>query len=181
MNILSKHKSLIWQIGFSTLLSVAINLDAQAAQSCKQNIIIPSTPASDFVLDARGTVTHLKTGLMWMRCSLGQTWDGTSCNGFPSNYSWQGALQEADKFNFSGYSDWRLPNKNELVSIVEVSCVDPTINSALFPNTPIAYYWTSTPFAAILDHAWSVHFNNGYVTNELKRGKLHIRLVRGGR
>lgn len=181
MNTFRNRASRIRQSGLLLVLSLFISIAGQAAQTCKESAIIPSTPNGDFVQDARGVVTHLQTGLMWMRCSLGQNWDGTACNEFPSNYSWQDALQQADTQVFAGYSDWRLPNKNELASIIEVSCVNPTINSIIFPGTPVAYYWTSTPFAAIQNQAWSVHFNNGYVNYELKSGKLHVRLVRGGR
>lgn len=35
-----------------------------------------------------GTVTDPTTGLTWMRCSMGQTWDGTTCTGTASTYTW---------------------------------------------------------------------------------------------
>ncbi len=109
------------------------------------NAIPKTTPDNAFTLHNNGTVTHNTTGLMWMRCQLGQTWDGTTCSGSSQGYTWSAALQAADSYAFSGYSDWRLPNKNELASIVERACFNPAINSTAFPNTPASYVWSSSP------------------------------------
>ena len=103
------------------------------------NTAIPkATPDNAFTVYNNGTVTHNKTGLMWMRCELGQTWDGTTstCGGTSQGYQWSAALQAADGYAFAGYSDWRLPNKNELASIVEWACINPAINTLVFPNIP---------------------------------------------
>lgn len=168
-----------------TLACILIGIlaaDCQAFQECRENFAVPSTPIEDFEFDdSRGIVIHRVTGLIWMRCSLGQTWDGQgSCKDFPKSYSWQDALKAAESFVFAGYSDWRLPNKNELTSILETQCVSPSINLKVFPNTPITYYWTSSNFVNNNQYAWSVHFNNSFVTNEYKSGALQVRLVRGG-
>ena len=177
MNTLNRLASAWLSLGLLMLVSVGV----QAGQDCKPTLITPSTPKSDFVFDdSKGVVTNLKTGLMWMRCSLGQIWDGKTCNELASNYSWKDALQQSQAYVFAGYSDWRLPNKNELVSIMEISCVNPTIDLTIFPRTPSAYYWSSTPTAPYLDRSWSVNFYNGYINYDLKYGKLHVRLVRAG-
>ncbi len=45
------------------------------------NVNLPATiPDGDFTLNADGTAVHDKTGLMWMRCELEQTWNGTGCD-----------------------------------------------------------------------------------------------------
>lgn len=62
-----------------------------------------------------------KTGLVWMRCSLGQTWNGRTCNGSATRYGWDEAVAEVKVFNqqgFSGYTDWRLPHIEELTSLI---------------------------------------------------------------
>ncbi len=41
----------------------------------------------DFVPQDDGTVIDKRTGLQWMRCSLGQTWTGTMCSGHPDAYN----------------------------------------------------------------------------------------------
>lgn len=34
-----------------------------------------------YIDNGDGTVTDTRTGLTWMRCALGQTWDGSTCVG----------------------------------------------------------------------------------------------------
>jgi hypothetical protein len=82
---------------------------APHAQTCRNNIT-PTTLIQDFTLHDDGTVTHNKTGLMWMRCALGQNWNGATCTGSGQTYIWQAALQAAEGSSFAGHGDWRLPN-----------------------------------------------------------------------
>ena len=168
---------------------------AQSAVECISHnpAVLPTTPTEDFVLHADGTVTHGATGLMWMRCSLGQSWNGSTCTGTAAIATWQGALQLAADINsdgsdadndgqpgFAGYTDWRLPNRNELESIVEESCWSPAINAAVFPGTPSSWFWSSSPYAYDSDNAWYVNFNYGYVVANGKIGTHPVRLVRAG-
>lgn len=38
------------------------------------------TTTSDFIDNQNGTVTQKTTGLIWQRCSIGQTWNGSTCD-----------------------------------------------------------------------------------------------------
>lgn len=146
-----------------------------------ENTAIPfSTPSSDFTVHGDGTVTHNLTGLMWMQCNIGQSWDGESCTGNSSALSWQNALVTAGNHHYAGHSDWRLPNKNELETIVELRCMDPAINTAIFPEAPKDWYWSSTPNAAVSNHAWAVGFSGAYVGRNSKASLFSVRLVRAG-
>ena len=62
-----------------------------------------------------------------------------------------------------GYSDWRLPNRNELQSIVDYSRYNPAIDTTYFPGTVASYYWSSTTYAYSTSIAWNVYFGYGYV------------------
>jgi len=159
------------------LLGLGPFLPAGAEQACNK-MIGHSTPEDNFVINDDGTVTGKYTGLMWMRCSLGQTWDGKTCQGTAGIYSWISSLTVSSGDEFAGYKNWRLPNKNELESIVEVRCSSPAINTRLFPATPAAFFWTSSPYAGVLGGAWSVDFAYGTVNASAKTGKIHVRLVR---
>ena len=176
-----------WVVALLMVLSVT-TVPAWADVVCtNQNTAVPATtPTADFVLHGDGTVTHTRTGLMWMRCSLGQTWTGSSCGGVvsASRYTWRNALNAAQDVNhtggFAGHTDWRLPNKNELASIVEERCWNPAINAAVFPNTPSSWYWSSSPYAYYGYRAWFVLFHLGHVSWDSKDVGLRVRLVRGG-
>jgi hypothetical protein len=148
------------------------------AQSCKETVMA-TTPDDNFTVHDNGTARHNTTGLIWMRCSLGQQWDGGGCSGAPVTLNWQGALQAAKDFRFAGHDDWRLPNKNELEAIVEERCASPAINRAVFPATPPAYFWSASPYAGLSSGAWSVDFGFGSVNATVKSGNIHVRLVRG--
>lgn len=58
------------------------------------------------------------TGLIWMRCSLGETWNGSGCDGERTYYSWWNAIKAIDKLTFAGQKDWRLPTISELSSLI---------------------------------------------------------------
>ncbi|MCX5896253.1 MAG: DUF1566 domain-containing protein, partial [Proteobacteria bacterium] len=70
-----------------------------------------------FVDNNDGTVTDTDTGLMWQK--------GTA----PGTYVWQQALSYCQKLTLAGHNDWRLPNRNELQSLVDYSRFDPSINT----------------------------------------------------
>jgi hypothetical protein len=147
------------------------------AQNCKESV--PATgPDSSFAIHSDGTVTDITTGLMWMRCSIGQKWDGKTCSGTAAKFSWAEGLKAAGSHEFAGRRDWRLPNKNELESVVEGRCFFPAINGRVFPATPTAFFWSSSPYAALSSGAWSVDFGSGAVNASIKSGLNHIRLVR---
>lgn len=144
--------------------------------------LVEATPTEDFdtsVID--GTVIHTKTGLMWKRCAEGQGWDGTTCSGSASTFSWQGALAAAATSTFAGYADWRLPSVKELQSIVETCGYDPAINRAIFPATPASYFWSASSGGPILAFTWNgVSFYDGNVDAFVKAIDNPARLVRGG-
>ncbi len=168
---------------FLLILSCAV-----AAAVC--NDTIPKTaPDSAFSVD-NGLVTDNRTGLMWRQCSEGQS--GVDCSEGDrdsSFFTWQEALEHVKSVNSNsgdGYSDWRLPNKKELETIIENSCVAPSINENFFYMFPSrsfyadARYWTSTTLADDPQSAWVALFQYGAILPAKKSGKFFIRLVRGG-
>lgn len=147
----------------AAILSVA-SLNAQAA--------CPSWPTAERFAISGEEVTDKRTGLVWKRCSEGQTLNGSTCTGTAVNYSHQGALQYAQ-----AQSGWRLPNVKELASLADKGCQNPAIDRTAFPGTPSNWYWTSSPYVGVSGYAWYVHFYDGYVHGS-NRDYNHVRLVR---
>lgn len=86
---------------------------------------------------------------------------------------------------FGGCTDWRLPTREELRSIVDCSVPlpGPAIKSAYFGNTVWSYYyWSSSTYAGYAGYyAWGVNFSSGYddyLTS--KSDSRYVRAVRGG-
>lgn len=136
-------------------------------------------PDGIYLDNGNGTVTDTKTGLMWLKCTVGLT--GSTCaSGTPSAYTWKDALAIAEASGAAGYGDWRLPNAKELASLVDLACSSPAINSSFFPASESGSYWTSSPSNQSADSAVSVDFATGAMSGSLKDTVMSMRLVRKG-
>ena len=156
----------------ATLLALSV---AAQAQTCNP-AMTRKAPDSRYTVQAGGVeVLDTQTGLIWQRCSLGQSWNGSTCAGSAGVYTWQSALQAARDLG----NGWRVPNFKELQSLVEEACYSPAINETLFPATG-SYYWTSSPYADDGYYAWFVGLNTGVTSNGLKSNNGYVRVVRSG-
>ncbi|QQS55816.1 MAG: DUF1566 domain-containing protein [Candidatus Competibacteraceae bacterium] len=130
-----------------------------------------------------GTVTDVKTGLQWMRFSLGQKWKDGTCMGEAKQYPWREALDAAEALNcqggYAGCLDWRLPTKKELQTLVAGKS-SPTIDRAAFPNTLGWWYWSSSSDAGDPHYALVVDFSSGVVYADYRASNGRVRLVHGG-
>ena len=117
---------------------------------------------------------------MWSRCAYGQTWDSanTTCTGTASQITWQDALQASVNASDGGYTDWRVPNVKEIATIVEKSCVEPSLNEAVFPASSSENFWTATTVMGTDTAAWGVAFYIGNINTKEKLLDLHVRFVR---
>ena len=114
---------------------------------------------SRYAYSSDGTeVTDAQTGLIWRRCTVGQTWANSTCTGGLTVFRHEEALAHA-----MTQTGWRLPNVKELASLVDTTSVRPAVNAAAFPGTPTAAYWSSTPDVQTPSNAWSVDFTLGTV------------------
>lgn len=150
------------------------------AQDCN-NAVIPSAPDSRYQDNGDSTVTDIHTGLMWQQCSAGYN-DIACIGGSISNHNWDQALQYPQTLNasggFAGYTDWRLPNLNELASLLETACIQPAINALYFPRTSDSGYWSSSANAANDTDAWYIAFGLGFSDYMARNTGYHLRLVR---
>ena len=82
------------------------------------------------------TVKDNATGLIWQKCSKGLS--GLNCeSGSVDDLIWESAITYCEGLSLGNRTDWRLPNINELKSIVDYSRYHPAINIDYFPNTII--------------------------------------------
>jgi hypothetical protein len=147
-----------------------------------------STPTERFTDNGDGTLTDTQSGMMWMRCALGQRWTGSSrCSGKPQAFTWKAAQDAASALNAAGgyakHADWRMPHIPELAMIVERQCANPRVNLTLFPDTPATYFWTATGRRGPgkEGEAYRLSFGPEGAGPERKDGLHYARLVRAGK
>jgi len=131
---------------------------------------VGSLMAGSFSRNVNGVVTDSRTNLEWQ--------DDYSDNGNSiKRATWQNAIDYCENLNLDGKSDWRLPNTNELVSLVDDKKYNPSID-AIFQNTYSTYshrYWSSTTIVNYSNNAWIVSFYDGY-----QGDGNYVRCVRAG-
>jgi len=152
------------------------------ADNCRTDTLAISTPTSRFSTEG-ATVTDKETTLSWMRCAVGQEWDGKTCNGAAQTLAWPQAMARVDEINaqgYAGHSDWRMPVVPELASIVERQCFNPRMNSVVFPGAPAQVFWSSMEKMGKTDFAYTLDFGGGEAVASAKSRAGAIRLVRGG-
>lgn len=127
------------------------------------------------------TVTDNVTGLTWQKEDDGIQYNWYEASGtYDATYN-PGSTDVCGSLILDAYSDWRLPTRRELMSIVNYGTLSPAIDITYFPNTSSANYWSSTTWAGSGDVAWAVDFTSGRVTYGFgdKASGLCVRCVRG--
>jgi len=136
-------------------------------------------PTPRFIDNGNGTVTDRSTGLIWLK----------DANLF-GEVTWDEALQKARQLaagagrlnDGSQAGQWRLPNVNELQSILEL---DNTSGPAVAPDHPFdnlvpANYWSATTVAAAPPLGWYTALGVGPPVFDLKINLMRMWPVRGG-
>lgn len=172
----------------ATLL-MALNGGVRADQKCDTDKP-ETTPTSRFEVNVKqGTVFDTKTKLTWKICAEGTDYlygeEKASSRRKEQPYS-NGHCTEDVKFtwDFAAKSlkdntGWRLPNIDELKSIVEKRCTEPSINLQVFPDTQALTFWSASYDPGDTDYAYNIYFGRGLVGNDLKINAFYVRLVKG--
>jgi len=119
------------------------------------------------------------TGLIWETKST----DSHDVNFAGFKCKWHETQEYIDKLNkseYGGFSDWRLPNKEELRSIVDYNDVTPAVDTHFFPTLMTDFYWSKEVFLADDKLAWGIYFGYGCGICNLKESKFFIMAVREG-
>ena len=121
----------------------------------------PSMASTQFIIRDH-IVIDLKSGVEWLRCSVGQTWNGETCVGEIVKLNHDQIKEAILQANTQLGGNWRLPNLDELEGIVCYECEDIKIELDVFPNTSGEPYWTGQPNPYATRHIYTINFFNGY-------------------
>jgi hypothetical protein len=119
------------------------------------------------------------TGLIWEIKSS----DSQDINFGGNKYNWEDAQEYVKLLNrrgYGGFSDWRLPNREELRSIANYNGDSPAIDKRYFPDCQPEFYWAGDVYAKDPKLAWGVYFTYGCTICYLKSSLFYVRAVRAG-
>lgn len=167
------------------------------AQTCSS----PNADADYILGDAGGTASamHWTSGLVWKRCVEGEAFAGGNCStGSAPSKTWNtwaetdGLLPQSFTtqtnwgigagFNQNLLSSgaWRMAYKTELVEINASCSGSPLLNQNVFPDIPVADFWSASPRGAGFQNAWLVNSGNAYAYDAQRNNARPVLLVRGG-
>jgi hypothetical protein len=145
-------------------------------------------PNPRFTDNGDGTITDNLTGLIWLK--------NANCFGMRE---WTQAITDCNLLGDGqcGLTDgsvpehWRLPNRLELESLLDMRFWDPALPNSSGtgqwqlgdPFTHLivdSYYWSSTTYAGNTPYAWGVVISEGSVYCAHKSTDLYVWPVRGG-
>jgi len=141
-----------------------------------------ASPRPRFTDNADQTSTDRLTGLVWSK--EGKTIGPAACS--PGTKTWQDALDYVKCINTNNYlgkSDWRLPNRNELASLVNHGQSNSAawLNTLGFSNIQAYSYWSSSTYPYNTWNSWSINMHDGAVTSTAKKHNINVWPVRGGK
>jgi hypothetical protein len=126
---------------------------------------LPSFRVGKYATDETSVVDQV-TLLEWQRLAPDQP------------FELEAARTYCDELDLNGCSDWRLPSRIELLTIVDFSKYDPAVDTAVFPNTPSELFWSSSAKLGSPGAVWGVNFQNGSANNAGAEGPYRVRCVR---
>ncbi len=163
--------SVIWKTGQTTIYRYGDDGDL------KQGVSWPSPRFSD---ESNGEVMDNLTGLVWTKDAYAP---GPSACSPAAMKTWQEALDYVkclNTQNYLGHNDWRLPNRKELMSLVDFSHDLALPSGHPFTNVQRNDYWSSTTYANNTGNAWGFRVSYGYPTNRNKGLVFYVWPVRAG-
>ena len=150
-------------------------------------------------VDSGLVVVDTQTKLMWEKKSteVGSGENSDDLHDVDNLYSWCHAtgnseaprcfrnatswIGQVNAESFAGFTNWRMPTREELLSIADTSdatckrkpCIDP-----IFGPTQASDYWSATEVSPNV--AWIVIFSSGNFRFGTKTDVVHVRAVRSG-
>lgn len=125
-----------------------------------------------FTNNGNGTITDNNTGLVWQKTDGGEM-------------TFENAITYCDNLVLGGYSDWRIPNSQELFSILNHDKINPALDTIYFTKTLAEYWWSIDKQIDDATKIWVTNAGGGigaHPKNEtISAGgtkRFHVRAVR---
>lgn len=154
--------SAIWCVDFNDG-SIGFSNSDSNLPLCARGDSVDRTPS--FQDNGDNSTTDLTTGLMWQKTDSME------------ELQWENASAYCDNLTLAGYNDWRLPDINELRSIINYTGSSPYIDTTYF-STSSSSYWSSTTYSSY--SAWSADFDSGVDSQNTSYNNSYVRCVRDG-
>ncbi|MBP5590733.1 DUF1566 domain-containing protein [bacterium] len=130
---------------------------------CVRGNELPTASFTTQTISEDIVVIDSATNLMWQKT-------------YETNKTWHLALQYCENLIYAGYSDWRLPNRNELESLLDYDKSAAPYSD--FPDMPGEWFWSSSNIINNSAHAWFLNFTRGRPDQNFKTASSNVRCVR---
>lgn len=153
---LEKNNSLVWSLNSNQSMELR-NKDLKAYVRCARRKKVADEGIADLVshfktveINNVEVVRDIKSGIVWQK-------------NFSDSLEWSDSMVFCEHSSYAGFSDWRLPNINELLSLANYkdgSVSDFPIDSSVLNFNP--YFWSSTTNENVSSlPAYGLNFLNG--------------------
>jgi hypothetical protein len=168
--------------GLAAILVMLASMTPAIAQTKSLDTINPANEVivkSGHFMVRDHLVIDLQHGVEWMRCSVGQIWNGTDCEGVAVQLTQDDVAKAIVIANAQLGPGWRLPSRAELEGLVCKACAPVKIELDSFPNTLGEPYWTGEVNGFAPRHIWTVNFMTGHTYGRFfPTQEVLVRLVR---
>ena len=182
MQLFAFFQATVWCRGltaFLVMLTITTPAMAQTQSLDTTNLENEVVVKSGHFMVRDHLVIDLQHGIEWMRCSVGQIWNGTDCEGVAVQLTQEDVVRAIIIANAQLGPGWRLPSRAELEGLVCKACSPVKIELDSFPNTLGEPYWTGEVNGFAPRHIWTVNFMTGHTYGRFfPAQQVLVRLVR---
>ena len=130
----------LWPLFFPFLLLISCS-GGRVVEQCGDHF--SKGDFGRFEIKESGMAFDPETNLYWSRCSVGQKLNRDQCVGKAVLATFEDAYGYVEEISEKSSREWRIPNNEELRSIMQDNCINPAVNPNVFPNILVENYWSS--------------------------------------
>ncbi|HNT28549.1 MAG TPA: DUF1566 domain-containing protein, partial [bacterium] len=131
---------------------------------CVRGATLPDSVFTEATVAGKVMVTDTTSALIWTKEYSAST------------LTWKSALDYCETLDYGDATDWRLPNIEELKTLIDDTRYNP---ASSFPGgIPTNWFWSSSSYMSSTTYAWSVNSGSGNVSSNNKTDNYYARCVR---